>query len=111
MPAVVGVVVNTISRRSHSVAGRLVQARAVPVLIRLARAGSAGGPLSVVERLVQGRCQSGWPTHNQQAVPFCGRTAGPGLVAIGKYGMARAGKTICGRLGSVSRVLISANLI
>ena len=35
----------TISRRSHSVAGRLVQAGAETALVRFAHAGSAGGPL------------------------------------------------------------------
>ena len=89
----------TISRRSHSVAGRPGQGRhwsglltqnqqAVPVvwrdgwsrpaLVRFARVGSAGGPLCVAGRLVQGWCWWGWLTHDQQAVQFCGRTAGPG---------------------------------
>ena len=46
----------TISGRSHSVAGRLVQAEAGPALVRFAHAGSAGGPLCVAGRLIQGWC-------------------------------------------------------
>ena len=46
----------TISRRSRSVAGWLVQAGAEPALVRFAHAGSAGGPLGVAGRLVQGWC-------------------------------------------------------
>ena len=107
------------------------------MLVRLAYARSAGGPImwldgwsrpgrasasqvcsrrisrrsplcggTAVPGLAQGRCQSGWLTRGQQAVPFCGGMTGPGRVAISEYG-----KAICGRMRSVGRVLISANLI
>ena len=75
----------TTSRRSNSVAGRLVQAGAGPALVRFAHAVSAGSPHCVAGRLVQGWCQLGWLTHDQQADPFCGGTAVPGLVKTGEY--------------------------
>ena len=74
----------TTSRRSNSVAGRLVQAGAGPAPVRFAHAGSAGGPHCVAGRLVQGWCQLGWLTHDQQTDPLCGGTAGPGLVKTGE---------------------------
>ena len=71
----------TTSRQSNSVAGRLVQAGAGPALVRFAHAVSAGGPLCVAGRLVQGWCQLGWLTHDQQADPLCGGTAGECVIA------------------------------